>query len=193
VIEIIAEVASFRVRAVFLNIPKNKDLIDIRIFQQVFKKTIRKDIPSVQNHGLDIHDRIKAQENPFSSFAEAAKPALAPPETTTALAEAEKGAMSAYEGIKFMPEAIGLSRLANKIKAVDQYYPMYERIDAGEKITRAEATAAKLDFAPIQRYQSASPEERLAMREKEQQYIVENQLINFVQIYINFSVSLFIL
>ena len=114
-------------------------------------------------------------ENPFSSFAEAAKPALAPPETTTALAEAEKGAMSAYEGIKFMPEAIGLSRLANKIKAVDQYYPMYERIDAGEKITRAEATAAKLDFAPIQRYQSASPEERLAMREKEQQYIVENQ------------------
>jgi hypothetical protein len=114
-------------------------------------------------------------ENPFSTFAEAAKPTLAPPETTTAFKEAKKGVGSAVEGLKFMPEAIGLSRLANKIKAVDQYYPMYERIDAGEKITRAEATAAILDFAPIQRYQNASPEERLAMREKEQQYIVKNQ------------------
>jgi hypothetical protein len=110
----------------------------------------------------------------FVSVEEANKQ-IAPPETTTAFEEAKKGVGSAIEGIKFMPEAIGLSRIANKIKEVDQYYPVYERIDAGEKITRAEATAAKLDFAPIQRYQSASPEERLAMREKEQQYIVENQ------------------
>jgi hypothetical protein len=118
-------------------------------------------------------------ENPFSIFAEAAKPTLAPPETTTAFKEAKKGVGSAVEGLKFMPEAVGLSYRAAEIESQEdflrKYDPVYARIDAGEKITPAQASREGLDFAYVQRYQGASPEKRVAMRGAQQQSIIDNQ------------------
>jgi hypothetical protein len=118
-------------------------------------------------------------ENSFFTFAEAAKPTLAPPETTTAFKEAKKGVGSAVEGLKFMPEAVGLSYRAAEIESQEdflrKYDPVYARIDAGEKITPAQASRDGLDFAYVQRYQGASPEKRVAMRGAQQQSIIDNQ------------------
>jgi hypothetical protein len=117
-------------------------------------------------------------EKPFS-FTDASKPVLAAPETTTAFEEAKKGVGSAIEGLKFMPEAVGLSYRAAEIESQEdflrKYDPVYARIDAGEKITPAQASREGLDFAYVQRYQGASPEKRVAMRGAQQQSIIDNQ------------------
>jgi len=113
-----------------------------------------------------------ANVNPFAQYAPGA-PAVQPGEEGSFWGEIKKGFGAAWEGIKFMPDALKLQTNAEAIDMHKQLLDAYTQIDTGKEFSPAEASKLKLDYALLRNYQKADPDQRTVIKNTGTQFVGE--------------------
>ena len=110
-----------------------------------------------------------AEVNPFAPAA----PAAAPQEDGSFWGEVKKGLGSAWEGLKFLPEAVGLQANSEAVDMRKQLSDAYAQIDAGKEFSPAEASKLRMDYAMLRNYQKADATKRQEIKGGNDQFVQE--------------------
>ena len=130
----------------------------------------------------------KAEVNPFAQYAPGA-PAVTPAEEGSFWGEVKKGLGSAWEGIKFLPEAFKLQASSEAIDLRKQLLDAYAQIDQGKVFTPAEASNLRLDYALLRNYEKADPDKRQSIKGNDTQFVKDRsqQILEAVPAYAEYQ------
>ncbi len=129
-----------------------------------------------------------AEVNPFAQYAPGA-PAVAPQEEGSFWGEIKKGFGSAWEQIKYLPDALKLQASSEAIDMNKQLLNAYAQIDAGKEFSPAEASQLRMDYAMLRNYQKANPTKRAEIKGGGETFVKERskQIIDAIPAYAEYQ------